>query len=125
MYSYWYICQIHKSWERPFIKPFHGFLDSTIALPGVLFENGKVHGVYEIGKEDWTKITLLVAVVQYDFLTRVRVGRKGREEILEFCWTGASIKEEYGRQKLSAAVQNSEGQSQLFEYRCINHGGTF
>lgn len=52
---------MHKSWERPFIKSFHGFLDSTIALPGVLFENGKVHGVYEIGKDDWTEIILLVA----------------------------------------------------------------
>jgi len=75
---------MHKSWERPFIKRFHGFLDSTIALPRV-FENGEVHGVYEIGKEDWTEIILLVGVVQYDFLTRARVGRKGREEILEFC----------------------------------------
>jgi hypothetical protein len=76
---------MHKSWERLFIKRFHGFLDSTIALPGVLFENGKVHGVYGIGKEHWTEIILLAAVVQYDFLTWVRVGRKGREEVLEFC----------------------------------------
>jgi hypothetical protein len=55
--------QMQESWERPFIKRFHGFLDSNIALPGVLFENGKVHGVYETGKEDWTEIILLVTVV--------------------------------------------------------------
>jgi len=77
MHSYGCICQMQKSWERPFIKCFHGFLDSTKALPGV-FEIGKVHGVYETGKEDWTEIILLVSIVQYDFLTRVRVGRKGR-----------------------------------------------
>jgi hypothetical protein len=70
---------MQKSWERPIIKRYHGFLDSTIALPGV-FENGSVHGVYETGKEDWTEIILLVTVVQYHFLTMVRVGRKGREE---------------------------------------------
>jgi len=53
---------------------FSGFNE---ALPGV-FENGKAHGVYETGKEDWTEMILLVTVVQYDLLTRVRVGRKGR-----------------------------------------------
>ena len=67
MHSYWYICQMQKSWERPFIKRFHGFLDSS-TLPCV-FENGKLHGVYEAGKEDGTEIILLVTVVQYDFLT--------------------------------------------------------
>jgi len=65
MHSYSYVCQMQK-WERPLIKRFRGFLDSTIALLGVLFENGKDHGVYETGKEDWTEIIVLVTIVKYD-----------------------------------------------------------
>ena len=80
-HSCWCICQMQRSWERPIIKRFRGFLDRTITLPGVLFEYGKVHGVYETGKEDWTEIILLVTVVQHDFWTSVRVGQKGSEGV--------------------------------------------